>query len=601
MEQGTGVTRRQAVALAGAALVARPAFAAVNDDAGRLHALLDRASKAEEARAPLSATRRAPAFVDPLADDYARALGAERAADAAALKGIDRTRLDVGDRIAFDVFGYQTKRSQEFVSSGAFDVARRAPLDPSFGLQVEFPDFVAATAPFKTNADYEAGLQRLDGFAGYLDETIVRLREGLARGQVQNRVVVKAVLAEVDAVLAQPVEQSPFYAAVTKLPTDMPAAERARLTAAYRAAITGKVLPGYARWRSFLNDTYAPRATEAPGRWAMKDGALLYAAELQRHTTTTTPADAIHQLGLSEVARILGEMERAKAATGFAGDLHAFFDYIRTDPRFYCKTPEELLGRFKAIEAKIWLSIPKLFAHRPKAPFSVQPLPTLGGQRGTGYYRPGPPDGVTPGVLYFNMAMLGTRPIPTLETLTLHEGIPGHHFQINLVRENMKLPDYLRLRQGENFTAYTEGWGLYSESLGRELGMFGDPYQWFGHLDMEMLRAVRLVVDTGIHAQRWDRQRAIDYMLANTSMAPHDVAVEIDRYIAAPGQACAYKMGELKLRALRERATTALGGRFDIRDYHDQVLGTGALPLQVLEAKIDGWIKAGGGPAYSGF
>jgi len=235
------------------------------------------------------------------------------------------------------------------------------------------------------------------------------------------------------------------------------------------------------------------------------------------------------------------------------------------------------------------------------APFEVRPLPALGGQRGTGYYRPGPPDGVSPGILYFNMAMLGTRPIPTLETLTLHEGIPGHHFQINLARENAKLPPLLGMPQGDGFTAFTEGWGLYSESLGRDLGMFVDPYQWFGHLDMEMLRAVRLVVDTGIHAKRWERQQAIDYMLANTSMAQHDVTVEIDRYIAAPGQACAYKMGELKLHALRDRAAKTLGAHYDIRDYHDQVLGTGALPLKVLEDKIDGWIAAGGGPAGSGF
>ncbi|MGH6781522.1 MAG: DUF885 domain-containing protein, partial [Sphingomonadaceae bacterium] len=210
------------------------------------------------------------------------------------------------------------------------------------------------------------------------------------------------------------------------------------------------------------------------------------------------------------------------------------------------------------------------------------------------YYRPGPPDGVSPGILFFNMAMLSTRPIPTLETLTLHEGIPGHHFQLTIARENAKLPPLLRNGQS---TAYTEGWGLYAESLGPELGMFTDPMQWFGHLDMEMLRAVRLVVDTGIHAKRWGRQQAIDYMLDNTSMAPRDVAVEIDRYISYPGQACAYKIGELKFRELRERSTRALGATFDVRDYHRQVLDTGALPMAVLEAKIDGWIKAGGGRA----
>jgi uncharacterized protein (DUF885 family) len=231
--------------------------------------------------------------------------------------------------------------------------------------------------------------------------------------------------------------------------------------------------------------------------------------------------------------------------------------------------------------------MPKLFARRPRAPFSVRALPAIGNQRGTGYYKPGPPDGVTPGVLFFNMAMLDTRPIPTLETLTLHEGIPGHHYQITLVLEDASLPPILRFG---GLTAYSEGWGLYAESLGRELGLFTDPYQWFGHLDMEMLRAVRLVVDTGLHAFDWSRQRAIDYMLANTSMAPRDVQVEIDRYISQPAQACAYKTGELKIRELRERAARAQGGRFDLKAFHGQVLDTGALPLAVLEAKVDRWL-----------
>jgi uncharacterized protein (DUF885 family) len=455
------------------------------------------------------------------------------------------------------------------------------------------PDFVSGTAPFETVADYEAGLRRLDGFAGYMHTVVSRLKEGLAAGQVQPNIIVTNVLAEVDAMLALPIERSPFYKAASRMPPAIGAADQARLATAYRHMIATRVYPGYQLWKEFLTQTYLPRAGMAPGRWAMKGGAELYAAELQRHTTTTMAADALHDIGLSEVARIRQEMDTARAATGFTGDLKAFFDYIRTDPRFYCKTPEELLARFKAIEARIWQSIPKLFARKPKAPFSVQPLPALGAQRGTGYYRPGPPDGKTPGVLYFNMAMLGTRPIPTLETLTLHEGIPGHHFQITLARENDKLPPLLRLHGDDHFTAYTEGWGLYSESLGRDLGMFDDPYQWFGHLDME--------VDTGIHAQRWERQKAIDYMLANTSMAQHDVMVEIDRYISAPGQACAYKTGELRIHALRERAATALRSAYSIRDFHDQVLGTGALPLQVLEAKIDGWLAAGGGSKDSGF
>jgi uncharacterized protein (DUF885 family) len=322
----------------------------------------------------------------------------------------------------------------------------------------------------------------------------------------------------------------------------------------------------------------------------------MYAAALARHTTTRLTADEIHSLGLSEVARIRGEMEAVRTELKYDGDLHALFAHVRTDRSFYFTRPQDLLDRFASILERIWIGMPRLFSRRPKAPFEVRALPSLGETRGTGYYALGPADGSGPGVLYFNMSMLDTRPIPTLETLTLHEGVPGHHFQGSLAQENTALPDMLRF--GSDFTAYVEGWGLYSESLGKELGLFTDPWQWFGHLDFEMLRAVRLVVDTGMHARGWSRERAIAFMTDNTSMAARDIVVEIDRYIADPGQATAYKVGELRLQALRRRATERLGARFDIRRFHDHVLMTGALPLDILEARIDAWIAAGG-PAFA--
>ncbi|WP_380874167.1 hypothetical protein ACFB49_46170 [Sphingomonas sp. DBB INV C78] len=597
----TGLSRRHALGLlmAGAAIPFAPALAQGNNVSTQLRALLDQSAAADDALDPIAAAGKGKkveaVFVDPLSDSYAQTLRANKTRELAALRGIDRAALPAEDRIAYDVFDYRTRQTLELFESGLFDVQRKAPLDASFGLQVELPDFVSgAGAPFASVADYENGLKRLEGFVGFLDNTVARLKQGKAEGYVQPKIIVTNVLAQVDAMLKLPVEESPFYAAIKRMPEAIGGADRQRLTTDYRAMIADKVYPGYRNWQSYLRDTYLPAATEAPGRWAMKDGAALYARDLARHTTTTRSAEDIHALGLSEVARIRGEMEAVRAKVGFQGDLKAFFEHVRTDPKYYYTKPEDLLARFKAIEAKIWPGIPKLFHERPKAPFEVRPLPALGDQRGTGYYRPGPPDGVSPGILFFNMSMLNTRPIPTLETLTLHEGIPGHHFQLTLAQENMKLPPLLRSGQS---TAYTEGWGLYAESLGPELGMFTDPMQWFGHLDMEMLRAVRLVVDTGIHAKHWGRQQAIDYMLDNTSMAPRDVAVEIDRYISYPGQACAYKIGELKFRELRERATKALGTKFDVRDYHHQVLDTGALPMAVLEAKILDWIKAGGGRA----
>ena len=600
MHDRSGFSRRAALGLLGCTMMvaAAPALAQGNGAAARLRALLDESDAADARLDPLAAVRKGvapggPLFVDPLSDFYAETLLAQKQRERAALATIDRAQLPPVDRIAYDVFAYLIDQKLAFFASGSFQVARFAPLNPSFGLQVEFPDFVSgAGAPFKTLQDYEDGLKRLDGFAGYLQNTIALLKQGAAQGYLQPRIIVENVLRQVDALLLVPAEDSPFFKAIGRMPESIAPADRTRLTAAYRAMIAEKIYPGYALWQSYLRETYLPLATAAPGRWALKGGDALYAAELARHTTTARTADDIHALGLSEVKRIRAEMEKVRSTIGFTGDLRALFEHIRTDPQYYYKTPEELLARFKSIEAKIWLSIPRLFHDRPKAPFEVRPLPALGDQRGTGYYRPGEPNGVSPGILFFNMSMLSTRPIPTLETLTLHEGIPGHHFQLTLARENTSLPPLLRYGAA---TAFTEGWGLYAESLGRELGMFGDPMQWFGHLDMEMLRAVRLVVDTGIHAKRWERQQAIDYMLANTSMAEKDVAVEIDRYIAYPGQACAYKIGELKFRELRTRAQKALKGKFDVRDYHRQALNTGALPMDVLDGKIDAWVAGGGG------
>ena len=594
-------SRRAALGLLAAGLASPVAGAGPADNPGqRLRTLLDQSAAADLALDPLGEPGRprpaaAPVFVDPLSDSYARALEENKRRELDTLGRIDRATLSAIDAIAYDVFAYKTRQQLAMFDSGLFYILRQTPLNPSFGLHIELPDFIAgAGATFATPADYEAGLDRLRDFAGYMDSSIIRLREGLAAGRFQPQIIVDNVLKQVDAMLALPVEATPFFSAILRLPADTPTAERARLASAYKNRIASDIMPAYAKWRDFLATTYRPLAPVGPGRLAMKDGDRLYAAELAEHTTTTMSAEAIHRLGQSEVARIRAEMEAIRAQVGFAGDLKALFEHIRTDPKFYCKTEAELLDRFAEIEARIWPAISALFHDRPKAPFRVAPLPALGAQRGTGYYKPGLADGVSPGTLFFNMAMLNTRPIPTLETLTLHEGIPGHHFQITLAREDNRLPPLLRYGSS---TAYSEGWGLYAESLGRELGMFIDPWQWFGHLDMEMLRAVRLVVDTGLHAFGWSRDQATSYMLDNTSMAPRDVIVEIDRYIAYPGQACAYKIGESTFARLRRESRARLGPRFDIRDFHEQCLGSGALPMAVLETKLETWSDQGGGRA----
>ncbi len=588
------------LALAGLAK-AGLAQAADPDDAGAaLRALISESVKADAALDPLQAARADPAaaghFVDPLSEAYRTARLAAKRQAMARLADIPRDRLNSVDRLAWDVFHRQTAFELETFSSGLFDVQRLTPLDPSFGLQVTFPDAASGEgARFETREDYENGLARLEGFAGYLESVVERLKEGRAKGYLQPRIVVQNILAEVALMVATPVEDTPFYKPIKTAPPALGTEDRDRLARAYHAVIEDRVLPGFRLWQTYLTQTYLPAARETPGLCAMKDGDKLYAHLLRLHTTTDLDADRIHRLGLSEVKRIRAAMEEVRQKLGFTGDLHALFAHVRQDPSFYFTRPEDLLERFRSIEARIWAGMPRLFARKPKAAFEVRPLPAVGEARGTGYYNLGPPDGSGPGVLYFNMAMLPTRPIPTLETLTLHEGIPGHHFQGSLAQENTALPDILRFDAG--FTAYVEGWGLYSESLGRELGLFTDPWQWFGHLDFEMLRAVRLVVDTGLHAKRWSRERAIAFVTDNTSMAAKDIGVEIDRYIAAPGQATAYKIGELKIRELRGKAESALGARFDIRNFHDQILMTGPLPLDLLSTKIAAWIAAGG-PAY---
>jgi uncharacterized protein (DUF885 family) len=594
-------SRRQALGLIGTAGVlgfsaAFPAPADAAPDQGEALRALIEASDAESQRLdPTPGDGRArlpgePVFINPLADTTVDRIKRFKRAERRALARIDRRRLSAVDQIAYDVFAYTIEQTLRPFDSGVHAITRLAPLNGTVGLHVQMPDFVSgAGAPFKTVGDYEDGVARMEGFADYLDTMTARLTEGLAKGVVQSKVTANQVLGQVSAMLSLPLEQNPFYASIRNLPADMAQADKERFTRTYANVIEKRVLTAYGRLRRFLADRYLAAATDTPGRVAMKEGLRVYTEDLAYHTTLRVTPEDIHQMGRAEVARILAEMERTRADIGFKGDLKAFFEHVRTAPEFYYTRPEDLIARFEEIEARIWAGMPKLFARKPKAPFEVRGLPAIGSQRGTGYYRPGPPDGVTPGVLWFNMAMLPTRPIPTLETLTLHEGIPGHHYQITLAREDASLPPILRFG---GLTAYSEGWALYAESLGRDLGLFTDPYQYFGHLDMEMLRAVRLVVDTGLHAQGWSRAQAIQYMLDNTSMAPRDVAVEIDRYIGWPGQACAYKPGELKIQELRQRAQTAMGGRFDVKAFHGQVIDTGAMPLAVLEAKVLRWMQA---------
>lgn len=588
-----------AAALAGMASVPSGAaqVTATQNDAARMRAIFTQSDEAYLKRNPLDAIYRgdmryAGQFGDLLSDAHA---AAERAAAQDDLKGlatINRAALSPDDRVIYDTFQWQRSLDLKGMSPALATFAAELPIDHFNGLHLYFPDLSSGegAAPYKTVADYDHGLGRIDGFIVFIDQAIGRFRQGMARGVVQPRLVVSNMIEQLDGMIAQGVDGSTFYGPIRKMPEGFGVADKARLTGAYRQAISGKIDPAFTRLRDFLKNEYLPKSRDSVGLGALPGGADYYAYLVQRQTTTEMTPEQIHQLGLSEVARIKKGMETIKNQVGFKDSLPKFFDYLRTDPRFKPASAQALGDGYRAIGRRVDVAIPRLFSAIPKTPLEIRPVPAYIEKTSAGaYYMQGTPDGSRPGVFYYNSYDLPSRTMPGMETLYLHEAIPGHHFQISRAQENTALPNFLRF--GGN-TAYVEGWALYSESLGPELGMETDPYQRFGAYDDEMMRAMRLVVDTGIHTKGWTRDQAIAYMLANSGMGKTDAKAEVERYIAYPAQALAYKVGQLTIRKLRTRAEQALGTRFDIRAFHEQVLTTGALPLDVLEGKIDRWIAA---------
>ena len=385
-------------------------------------------------------------------------------------------------------------------------------------------------------------------------------------------------------------EESPFWKAFAEMPEGLPAAERERLRREGRAAIAEVVLPAYRRFQRFFVDRYLPATRDTVGAWDLPDGEALYRFATRSFTTTDLTPEAIHEIGLAEVARIRSEMETIIEEVGFEGTFAEFLDHLRTDPKFYYEDPEELLEAYRATAKKIDPELVKLFGRLPRMPYGVKPIPdNVAPDTTTAYYSRPAADGSRAGYYYVNLYRPEVRPKYEIEVLTVHEAMPGHHLQLALSQELGELPAFRRFG---GFTAFVEGWGLDSESLGDELGLYQDPYSKFGQLTYEMWRAVRLVVDTGIHAKKWSRQQAIDLFAANAAKTEHDIVNEIDRYIAWPGQALAYKIGELKIQELRRRAEERLGERFDVRGFHDAVLAQGGVPLDVLERQIDAWIAA---------
>jgi uncharacterized protein (DUF885 family) len=557
--------------------------------AGRLAELLEAAWEFELQEDPLFAT----SVGDHRFDDKLPAVGEEaetRRADVRRgllqrLEAIDRNALADQDRITYDVLAVDLRdRLGEFEFR-----AYRIPFTSDDGFHIAYAR-IPATMPLRTGRDYDNYLARLRAWPGYVQQHIALLREGMRTGYTMPRIVLEGLEVTITShVIADP-EKSAFWAPFANVPASMPAAEQERLRAAGRAAITDAIVPGYRTLHQFFTSEYVPAARTSTGASALPRGREYYAHRVRLFTTLALSPDEVHRLGLDEVRRIRGEMEQVIRDVGFRGDFAAFLRFLRTDPRFYPRSPEELLKQASFIAKRMDARLPSLFSKLPRLPYGVAPVPEhLAPNYTAGRYVPAPPGGTQPGYYWVNTYALETRPLYNLEALTLHEAVPGHHLQMALAQELEELPP---IRRHSYHSAFGEGWGLYAERLGREAGFYTDPYSNFGRLTYEMWRACRLVIDTGIHDRGWTRQQALDFLAQNTALSLHEVRTEIDRYISWPGQALAYKLGELKIRELRARAERELGARFDLRAFHDAVLANGSVPLTTVEDVIDRWIAS---------
>jgi uncharacterized protein (DUF885 family) len=576
---------------------AQPAPVSQQSAHERLFQLFKDSDEASLKRNPLQALFRGDMrYADRLGDLYSDAhYQGEKAAaehDLAALHEIPRNQLSASDQIAYDVFDFQTKDTLRGLQPDLLMLSEALPMNHFYGLHTQYPTISSGQggAPYATVEDYENSLRRDRDFAANVDEAIRQWKKGEAEGVVDTKLTVRNMIEQLDNQLKLKPEESPYWGPIKAFPASIGPEDRARLTSEFRASITGVIYPALTRMHDFLQNEYLPRAREGVGLMYMKGGNALYGYLVQSTTTLAMTPDQIHQLGLSEVARITKEFEKVRQEVGFKGDLHAFFDYMRTNPRFAPKSREQLANDFYALKKKVEVQVPHFFSKVPKTPLVIRPYPTYREKfEAGGSYDAGTPDGSRPGTFYFNAYDLPSRFTWEETTLFLHEGEPGHHFQISLAQEDTSLPSFMRF--GGN-TAYVEGWALYSESLGYDMGFYHDPYQRFGTLNDEMLRAMRLVVDTGIHSKGWTRDQAIAYMLANSGESRTDATAEVERYIAIPSQAVAYKIGSLTIQRLRREAQAQLGPKFDIREFHAQVLDSGALPLEILEQKIHAWIAA---------
>jgi len=518
-------------------------------------------------------------------DVAAAALRASHEADRAALAALERipaAQLTAADQLNRDLFRRKTQASLDAYAYGS----QYTPLSQRSGLTSMHR--LADVVVFRTTQDYEQWLARMNTLDGYVEQNIALMREGMRRGIVPPQVIMQRVPGQIAKQVVADPTLSPFYEVFRKMPDSIPAADRERLQAAARSVIATKIVPAYQRLQQFVEQEYLPKSRSTVGLWDTPQGSQRYAELARFYTTTDLTPDQIHEIGLQEVARIRAEMLQVIARTGFKGSFDEFLTYLRTDPRFRYTDPQQLLMAYEAMAKRVDPLLPQYFGKLPRMPYGVRPIAAqVAPDTTTAYYQGPAMDGRRAGYYYVNLYKPEERPKYEIPVLTIHEAVPGHHLQISLAQELGDLPKF---RRGFEATAFVEGWALYSESLGEEMGFYEDPYDKFGQLTYEMWRAVRLVVDTGLHDQKWSRQRAIDYFKAHAAKTELDIVNEIDRYIGNPGQALAYKIGELRIKQLRAEASRKLGDRFDLRAFHDVVLGSGAIPLDVLSANVRQWV-----------
>ena len=500
------------------------------------------------------------------------------------LAAIDREALPPSDHLDYDIFGRLLSNELRLLEFRTY----RLPISKAGGFHTYFPE-LHLQVPLATVRDYENYIARLNAFHRYMDDHIEIMRIGLREGHVPARVTLEGVDGNLRPQIVDDPVQSLLYTPFKQFPASFSESETLRLAGAGAAAIRDSVVPAYATLLRFVTGEYLPAARETIAAADLPEGNLYYLHCIRYFTSLDLTPQEIHQTGLEEVRRIRVEMDDVIKRVGFDGDFKAFIEFLRTDPQFYVTRPEDLLARTALILKRMDGELPRLFKTLPRLPYGIREIPDFAAPGNTAaYYQPGSGDGTRAGYYYVNTYDLPSRPLYEIEALSLHEAVPGHHLQIALQQE-LDLPNFRRFG---GFTSFVEGWALYSERLGLETGFYTDPYSDFGRLSYEMWRACRLVVDTGMHALGWSRQQAIDYMAANTSSTLLNITNEVDRYIAWPGQALAYKIGEIRIRLLRARAEQDLGPRFDLREFHDILLTSGAVPLDVLEEMVTAWVTA---------